>query len=912
MTASHRTLSSFFLVVLLVAAAAPLSHGNSGGRTDASCSACHGSADNSVSITFEGLPSNMWSPSTTYRLFLNATSGVAGGKGGFSLAADAGSLAGVSGSSKILGGKATHVNSNSRSWQIDWTSPSSGVSVTFDVAANTVDGGGTTSGDKWKADSFTRDQAPNSPPTVSNVVISPSLPTVTTPLSVTYTYSDLEANSESGTLIRWTRNGSAVGSLDDHSSVSVDHLQKGQIWLAKVTPSDGADQGLEVSSESVTVQNTLPLVSSLDISPVDPGDDENLTVSFTLFDADDDPGTTYPSMPTEVRWRLGGALKSEWNNHTSIPFTATRVSDQWEVTVTPYDRDGEGAGTSSSASVSVNSSNVAPIVSNVTISPTSPRTLDDLQVTWTFFDENQDPSDQCSIEWFRDTLREPAHDDIELLPSSATTKSQSWNVHVTCSDGEVFSSPGISSSVVIGDTTPTIVSASLSPTLPSSSEDLVLTWQGEDADDDQVTGASVTWFMDAQEFPSLANMTTVSSTLTNRGEVWHASVRAQAGGAVGGPLLTSSVTILNSPPSVLNIGLGPAQPTAAANLNLDLTAIDADDDVVTISSVRWMRDGFEISELAGEHSAPARLLAPGQIWAVHVTLSDGMTTTSEFSSTEVVIGNIDPVAVIITSDEPRAGLPIVLDGSNSTDSDGRITAYFWSIADYSSTGSVASVILSAGTHDVNLTVLDDVGGRHSAVTTLVVGESPAVSELGAVVEDSMVVLSWTPVVGYPNVAIHRTSNGGGIGASDAIGTSNGSSWSEPIHTIGEHTYVVVVMVDGQSAGSGVQVSVEITQAHRAASSAEAATIEHDNGLQWLMYVFAVLVLTAVILVILLPRFRNFGNNPVTEPSSTTHVVPSWEHLPSGGSYDQGGPILAYATPDGSRWEQQSDGTWQRV
>ena len=99
MVLTRRTVTSLFLVLLLVGAAAPLSQGNSSGNTGASCS-CHGAAGSSVTITLEGLVSDMWSPSTTYRLFVNASSSIGVSKGGFSLAVDAGSLSGVSGSSQ--------------------------------------------------------------------------------------------------------------------------------------------------------------------------------------------------------------------------------------------------------------------------------------------------------------------------------------------------------------------------------------------------------------------------------------------------------------------------------------------------------------------------------------------------------------------------------------------------------------------------------------------------------------------------------------------------------------------------------------------------------------------------------------------------------------------------------------------
>jgi PKD repeat protein len=100
------------------------------------------------------------------------------------------------------------------------------------------------------------------PPTVQNVALTPAMPMHADTLHVTYTYSDPFGYPESGTTIAWTKNGVAQPTFANQTMVPPP-LTKGDVWVAKVTPSDGYSVGTSVSSSPVTVQDTAPVLSAL-------------------------------------------------------------------------------------------------------------------------------------------------------------------------------------------------------------------------------------------------------------------------------------------------------------------------------------------------------------------------------------------------------------------------------------------------------------------------------------------------------------------------------------------------------------------------------------------------------------------------------------------------------------------------
>jgi hypothetical protein len=150
----NRKLSAILISILILVAATYLlsSSGGKTGRTLSGCT-CHGSL--SAGNAAIGLTSNPdiftgngYAPGNSYTLSLDVTGGPTGSNGGFNLKPSAGTLTNAGSNSKIVGDEATHSNSDSRSWTIDWTAPDAAVeSVTFNYAGNAVNGNFGTSGD---------------------------------------------------------------------------------------------------------------------------------------------------------------------------------------------------------------------------------------------------------------------------------------------------------------------------------------------------------------------------------------------------------------------------------------------------------------------------------------------------------------------------------------------------------------------------------------------------------------------------------------------------------------------------------------------------------------------------------------------------------------------------------------------
>ena len=240
--------ASLLLVSLLIASTVPTSFGYSNGVYNRGSSGCGCHGYNVVTVSMSGQPAS-YNPGTTYTLQISVSGN---GNGGFSLDANKGTLS--TGGVGIMavkvnsaGNSATHTTNSYRSWSVDWTAPSAGSgSVQFDISAVSANGNGGTGGDTWGDTTITVPEggAPpptNNAPTVSNLQLSPSNPVTTDTLTLTYNYQDSDNDPESGTQIRWYKDGQLISSRNDQMTVPSSMTAKGESWNVTVTPNDGTD-----------------------------------------------------------------------------------------------------------------------------------------------------------------------------------------------------------------------------------------------------------------------------------------------------------------------------------------------------------------------------------------------------------------------------------------------------------------------------------------------------------------------------------------------------------------------------------------------------------------------------------------------------------------------------------------------
>ena len=153
----------------------------------------------------------------------------------------------------------------------------------------------------------------NSLPAVTNVVISPAQPSVTDDILLDYDYSDADvsAGMESGTKIRWFKNGVYQKQFDDALIIESFNLQNNEIWNADVYPSDGYEFGSRVTSLHVIVSKTSVTVSDISILPENPNPDDMLKANYLTSDNIEQENVL-------IRWYINDFLTSEFNDQQYV------------------------------------------------------------------------------------------------------------------------------------------------------------------------------------------------------------------------------------------------------------------------------------------------------------------------------------------------------------------------------------------------------------------------------------------------------------------------------------------------------------------------------------------------------------------------------------------------------------------
>lgn len=173
----------------------------------------------------------------------------------------------------------------------------------------------------------------NVAPVVTNVVVSPANPTSNQDLTLSYSYSDINGDLESGTQIEWLRNAAIQGTYTNMSTVPASATIRGDQWRARVTPRDGLNAGMFVFSNTVIIGNTPPSVIALRIDPdVDVKTGTGLRARYTFDDVDNDA-----EAGSVLRWYDHGVEVVAYRNIDRIPAADVVKGQAWTFTIVPHD-----------------------------------------------------------------------------------------------------------------------------------------------------------------------------------------------------------------------------------------------------------------------------------------------------------------------------------------------------------------------------------------------------------------------------------------------------------------------------------------------------------------------------------------------------------------------------------------------
>ena len=717
---------------------------------------------------------------------------------------------------QLSNGELTHSSDAARSWTADWVAPTAGTGdVDFTVAVLYANGNGQNTGDTWGHGAWTLGEAGggDTPPVASNVTYVPTSPTKGTGLGVSYDYHDADGDSEQGTQIKWWRDGLRITSIDDQTDVPNSWIGRGQQWQVEVTPSDVNEDGESVMLDPITIGNTVPVARSLELSPTDPLDIDDLSLDYEYFDLDGNP-----QQNTVIQWYLDGGMIPELDGSTSVSSLWTRSGDEWQASVKPHDGTDYGDIVWTGVIV-IGSSNLQPSATAYISPSDNVVTIDALQVIVGYSDPDGDPKEATEIRWLRDGTQISAYSDLNWVPPEATSKGESWVSEVRVSDGLIWSEWVTTSTVVIQNTPPVVTSISMLPEGDLiTTMNLTVVWEQNDIDGDAESNSQIRWWVDGEWVRDYDDMATVLASETIRDQHWSVQVIPGDGEDLGSSMKTTSRAIQNAPPGTPEITLGGdfglfelGVPDSVHDLAAQATSGDPDEEIV-LFDYQWYRNGFHVPDLDGQSVVSSSRLEPGQIWSVTVIASDpwGLTTST---SKEIAIANLPPLAWWSASPEPLVpGAMMSLDGTASIDSDGEVVTWFWTVNGVSLSGPVIDVLLPGGVHTIALTVIDDMGDSDTLENEVILGSVNSVSELSASLDGSTVRLSWNGA--SSEYRVYRSTSPittvVGLTALDPVpvwgdpvpfdmepvGVTSDTSWSETAPVATTLYYAVSTLVDG--------------------------------------------------------------------------------------------------------------------
>jgi hypothetical protein len=480
----------------------------------------------------------------------------------------------------------------------------------------------------------------NTPPTANSLYITPGMPTTADPLTAHYTWADNDtADSESGTEIIWYKNG-LLQNLNGSFTVGAGNTSKNDIWYFMIRPSDGTDFGIWVNCTApVTIGNTMPAASNLDITPGSPVTGDTLTASYTWTDADEAAGDTESG--SQIRWYKDGVLQPLLNNYLTVLSGNTSKGENWYFTIEPSDGTEFGPLQQSST---ITIGNTAPGANNLSISPSSPRTHNTLtaQYTWTDADEAAGDSESGTlIIWYKNGVLQNLNGSFTIA-ASYTSKGDVWYFMICPSDGEAYGTwVNCTAQETISNSPPTANSLYITPGMPTTADPLTAhyTWADNDTADSE-SGTEIIWYKNGL-LQNLNGSFTVGAGNTSKNDIWYFMVRPSDGVDLGAWInCTAHVTIGNTPPTVSNVKINETSPVPESSdlhANYSYSDYDGDSENTAYLEIRWYIYGSLAPSLNDSLDVGSANTTIGEIWHFTIRVYDGTNYSALETSPSVSI-----------------------------------------------------------------------------------------------------------------------------------------------------------------------------------------------------------------------------------------------------------------------------------
>lgn len=606
----------------------------------------------------------------------------------------------------------------------------------------------------------------NDAPTIASVTVTPNAPNTNSLLTATVVASDIDGDNLT-TTYEWKKNGQNIQGQTGSTLnlATAGNGDKGDVITVVATVSDG-NLSTSKESNSVTVINTAPVLSGVVITPNNPTTNTVLTANPVASDIDGD-GLQYSYQWKRNGTNIPGAIGNQLNLATA------GNGDKGDViTVEVFATDGTANSPIATAN-GVTIQNTAPVVSAVSIAPTTPNTNSLLTATVVASDADNDTLTYTYV-WKRNntTIAGETGSTLDLSKAGNGNTGDVITVTVTANDGTIASAALTSASVTVGNTIPTISGVSITPLNPKTNDTLTAIVTADDVDGDSLNYSYV-WKKNGTTIAGETSNTLDLSKAGNgdKGDEISVVVTVNDGTDNSAPRSSNTVTVANTAPALTDATINQNSPKTNDTLTISGgVASDVDGDGVT-TSYQWRKNGENIT---GATDSTLDLSVAGNgdkgdVITVVVSTTDGSVTTSK-ESAPVTILNTTPVvrSVTITPSKPLTYI-LLMANVTAEDADGDIPTLRY---EWRKNGSVIPGETGA-TLDLGVAGNGDDGDTITVTVTAVdgsVGISASVtSDSVTIGNDAPHIVSVTPQNTTDKVGDKRTFT---ITASDANGASD--------------------------------------------------------------------------------------------------------------------------------------------
>ena len=483
------------------------------------------------------------------------------------------------------------------------------------------------------------DGGPSVPPAPA-VAIEPAQPATDDDLSVVVAARAAGAEYR----VEWRVDG--VSTDHDNATLPASATEKGQTWEAHVVAVVAGVAGPPGIAQT-TVVNTPPTCPESALAPEAAGVDAVVECACPeRVDPDADPAAD------SCVFTVDGEPAGE-PGACALALAGVAAKGQVVVcTLTPA--DGEALG-SPVASAPLKVANSAPTGGTVSLAPQECRELDVLTCVAAAATDADGDTVTWLVQWFVDGVPVEGAE-AETLDGAAYDKGQSVTCAAIPTDGADVGEAVVSGEVIVLNSPPSLAAAAATPAELGRLEVATceaLGWADPDPAD---TEAQVlfAWLGPAGSLEGSSAATLLPGAAgLEPGDTARCRATPTDGEDSGAPVESGPVLVVNYPPVIQAVTLGPAGATASSALTCDVEVVDADGDGLSISRV-WVKNGSTLTSESGPTLAGT--FAKGDSIACRATPHDAWDGGAEVASAPLVVANAAPV-VAAAEVSPGGGAP---------------------------------------------------------------------------------------------------------------------------------------------------------------------------------------------------------------------------------------------------------------